>query len=643
MVDARFVDRKTFTFKFEVLEEELKEFAGHEEETEEFYMKVLSKISPLFAECSAVINKMQKICDVIDEQQLHFHWLTEPQLIASVMKNKESTGSFLGIALLAPMLERSLGNVLMAVASDVTKPPALLRDLLRHPGLETAFHLVLLFTARVLMGSPKSLNLRNIVWHGFASETEMGWPLLSVLAILIRSMSHEMTITRVPVRPYASFSSIAKIHSALFPNNGTPATIKAEMMRLVLDIGSIKTATMVHRLLSKFGNLFRRAMDLHEAKKFRDCLALLLIFWESAMRCVYVTVNDCPQRMLTAESDEFYTTFDTFLAREIAGSLESTIRINALPWTLGLEHAELLFEVLVLPGGPRLRDMLSHGQILDCPEEAGNFNLSCDVVILSLSHTLKSAIAISSTDLTGLEPQIVCPISYKPQYHPTTLLREEMTAALCELNSLQSLQSQCQKICHPNLEEKTEDLREEKNRWTLIVEELILKDTEEAGICTLYRSKNEYSAWAMMRQIIGQIRLGTKTIGDNLAATAEDWKEGKLRSRKRATVRRMLQALPEILVCYAQILERFLDGQMSMALKKPFNVDDEGDEKTEAALVIKWLQSKALHKLLKICQNICQNSQPTKNRWEESQTAVKSHFPQLLQQLLLATSDASNN
>ena len=65
---------------------------------------------------------------------------------------------------------------------------------------------------------------------------------------------------------------------------------------------------------------------------------------------LFVEVNGCPARLRTAETAEFYTTLAEITAEEFDG------RENAVIAKLGDSFVELLFDLFILPGGPRLRD-----------------------------------------------------------------------------------------------------------------------------------------------------------------------------------------------------------------------------------------------------------------------------------------------
>ena len=191
-----------------------------------------------------------------------------------------------------------------------------------------------LFRYRILLGSPKSLNLRNIVWHGFlpssATEECFGRVHLSALLILVVSMSYKIGDKEVLHRPTVTFDSVRKIHRRLCPASQNVVS------SLLHHSNSIKpfTATL------------QNALEFYSTGCYRNCLALLLIVWEASVRQLYVRVNDCPERMLTAESDEFYTTFETFMEEKFNSS-----SLNKLPAALGSQHMELMFDLLILPEG----------------------------------------------------------------------------------------------------------------------------------------------------------------------------------------------------------------------------------------------------------------------------------------------------
>ena len=71
---------------------------------------------------------------------------------------------------------------------------------------------------------------------------------------------------------------------------------------------------------------------------------------EHRLRVLFVEVNGCPARLRTAETAELYTTLAEIAAERFDG------RENAAIAKLGDSFVELLFDLFILPGGPRLRD-----------------------------------------------------------------------------------------------------------------------------------------------------------------------------------------------------------------------------------------------------------------------------------------------
>ena len=72
----------------------------------------------------------------------------------------------LSVLKLTVIIERALGDVFITV-SKISKCPSLLKDLLKTEELKKTFGEVAVTILQTLMGPPVSLNLRNVLWHGF--------------------------------------------------------------------------------------------------------------------------------------------------------------------------------------------------------------------------------------------------------------------------------------------------------------------------------------------------------------------------------------------------------------------------------------------------------------------------------------------
>ncbi|XP_012590295.1 PREDICTED: uncharacterized protein LOC105854642 [Condylura cristata] len=82
---------------------------------------------------------------------------------------------------LTALLERALGDVFLLVGKEC---PFLLRDLLASGELAQVFGQPVMNVLRVLLGSPRGLNLRNVLWHGFAAPGEVPAKYCSTVLLL---------------------------------------------------------------------------------------------------------------------------------------------------------------------------------------------------------------------------------------------------------------------------------------------------------------------------------------------------------------------------------------------------------------------------------------------------------------------------
>ena len=168
-VEPLYIDWENFVFKASALQELMTTFSDCDE-SEEFYAKVLCDHSDIFSECQHLVNKHKlEMLTTVD-----FRWLSDPGVFGDALQASDPVTALL---LITPVLERSIGNFLWSTNSQVTVP-SLLKDLLRLPELKDHFGSELMAMSRILLGTPKSLNLRNLVWHGFvlpSLDCEVSW------------------------------------------------------------------------------------------------------------------------------------------------------------------------------------------------------------------------------------------------------------------------------------------------------------------------------------------------------------------------------------------------------------------------------------------------------------------------------------
>ncbi|KAG0418165.1 hypothetical protein HPB47_005082, partial [Ixodes persulcatus] len=86
------------------------------------------------------------------------------------LQSPDECSAVLCVLKVTAILERCLGDVLFSRHVPV---PFLLKDILTQPELSAVFGTELMLVLQIVMGSPRSLNLRNVVWHGFVTPREV--------------------------------------------------------------------------------------------------------------------------------------------------------------------------------------------------------------------------------------------------------------------------------------------------------------------------------------------------------------------------------------------------------------------------------------------------------------------------------------
>ncbi|ESO11055.1 hypothetical protein HELRODRAFT_167577 [Helobdella robusta] len=217
-------------------------------------------------------------------------------------------------------LEAGLRKLILSIHPSC---PSLLRDmyLLLEPHLSNQTKLL-----KIVMGSPLSLNLRNITWHGLSY----------LLLCIINDIGHCLSCNALLRNKVTRSSECGE-------NDVTvkfPEVILAEKYLLEMDQLQ-KISFSVTEILPSHAIMWRLSVKLLQEKK-----------------CLFAVVNDTPQRLMTAENTALYTTFDEILDQYLPDKSQ-----NKLPIFLGTSLTTCLIDMLVYQGGPRIRDRLGHGEI----------------------------------------------------------------------------------------------------------------------------------------------------------------------------------------------------------------------------------------------------------------------------------------
>ncbi|XP_074189989.1 endoplasmic reticulum membrane-associated RNA degradation protein isoform X14 [Rhinolophus sinicus] len=288
-------------------------------------------------------------------------WTSSPELFAEIFDALESLQSpavSLSLMKLTACLERALGDVFLLIGKEC---PFLLRDLLASEELAQVFGLSVMNVLRVFIGSPCGLNLRNVLWHGFAAPHEIPPMYCSTMVVLtagmgqlLKSYLQQSELTWAP-RPLIALPDLED--GAVFPE------VTQEVLGVLEEV--MKKSTFILGTMLPYWEV---ALIRFKSHRFADCAMLLLMQLETGLRHLFATINKCPQRLLTAESTALYTTFNEILAKHLNDG-----EINQLPLFLGepaMEKAAIQSLVHLAEGySARFHPMsLLRKQVLSCEE-----------------------------------------------------------------------------------------------------------------------------------------------------------------------------------------------------------------------------------------------------------------------------------
>ncbi|MEE6475427.1 hypothetical protein FKM82_010746 [Ascaphus truei] len=485
------------------------------------YVQSVRLLGPL---CEAVHTHLSSLSSDVFKEQFGwcFYWTNNAELFLStlaVLQSLDGTQISLSLMKVTSCLERSLGDVYLMIGKDC---PFLLRDLLASAELAEVFSPPVMDVLRVFLGSPESLNLRNILWHGFASPYEIPPKYCSMLILLTAGLGQLLktylaqTASSLEHRPYFVFHDLQELH--VFPDLNDEALSMAEKL--------VNKSTFVLQHMTPF---WTEAIIAFRQGRYADCAILLLPQLETGLRLIFTTVNKCPHRMLTAESSTLYTTFDEVLAKQLNSDSD-----NQVPLTLGEPAMEFLWDFLNYQEGPRVRDHLSHGEIQcsEFPREMANELLSFSVVLLC-KHLDQEDVLIKVLDCSE-------------SLQRWTLLHSPPLDHAQQVPGLEDMAEFSHETAHilgllPFQEDVDSLHSEDLDSW-LLTDKWINTMTELCSkrIRTLYCHRWVLEAVGVLRKVSTQCHLVSNNIISASELRFEQWLNKTLRSRQRQNYLRML-------------------------------------------------------------------------------------------------------
>ncbi|XP_028398909.1 endoplasmic reticulum membrane-associated RNA degradation protein-like isoform X2 [Dendronephthya gigantea] len=544
------------------------------------------------------------------------------------------------LLLLTSTLERLLGDIFLTFSGEKTPCPPLLKDLLRTQELEAVLGKSFMRCLEVFIGPPCGLNLRNLAWHGFLSEGELPAQYVSFLLLLSLSMfdvtnseSRQPTkcCEKLNERPLIKYSEISPLRD-VFPD----ITLTGKLHEL-FSRSDFVTNSMVP--------LWYLALDFFRQESYDLVAMILLPQLEHSLRRLYSSVNEMPERVETAESAEFYTTFNEILSPCLADGTP-----NKLFDSLDSCYIELLLDVLVHPEGPRLRDHLSHSEvdIQEFPKYLANHVLGITIAFClrfcakDFSQTVGFPHSFLTMDHFSKISKAVR--EYSSIFHPFSCLRRELSTMINSLTEWKNFsrpnenefrencsgdlcdviewKSIVDTILPPNLfgissaqmagESSAESaLREQRSIIDEEVLKMISRMLNDLNLDTFFRPRFELEVVALLRQVVDN---GTRTsIQQTSTARYSEWEAKILRSRKRNNYKRFWVHLPSI-------------GQTLCLLSAVVVGEIINIEKQTGSCVRK---NKFLKKCLQCSENLTSLSSSSKNRWLECKEVCTAWLDQV--------------
>ncbi|XP_072907717.1 endoplasmic reticulum membrane-associated RNA degradation protein-like isoform X2 [Hemitrygon akajei] len=557
-------------------------------DTEEHNLNYVESVRQLGPVCKSVHSYLLSLSakQFKDQYDVWFTWTDNSELFIEVfeaIKSSQHTAIALGLMKLTACLERALGNMNVL---------------------------------RVFLGSPQSLNLRNILWHGFAAPGEIPPMYTSMLLLLTAGLGQILQTESTPLhRPYFRLSQLEEL--AVFPD------INEEAIALAEDF--IDKSGFVVEIMQPY---WREALEAYRNQRYADCVILLLPQLETGLRKLFTVVNNCPNRLLTAESTTLYTTFDEMLAKYLEKG-----DTNQLPTALGDPIVEILWDLLNHQEGPRIRDHLSHGE-LDLntfPEEMASHVVALAIVLL---HRCCRKGNENVTESECLKAIISSMDSYCSRFHPIGRLKQQLrhcVGCLQKWNEIprpsveqasegpgseyssprtQAISACLVKELVPYLIKRLQPVYSEELNMSqyLLAEEQLHLVTKLLGssIRTLYCPRTVLEVVALLRKVVSQCLTVSEQVTSGAVTRQQLWLSKSLRSRQRHNYLRMLGS-----VQYLHSIFSLITLLVTVELLNTRTISEM--DSSECRIYLKFLKS-----LLQYTENMVTYTSPGKNKWEET-------------------------
>ncbi|KAJ3401644.1 hypothetical protein HDU80_005838 [Chytriomyces hyalinus] len=274
--------------------------------------------------------------------------------------------------ILVSILEKALYDLHSElVKEDQKSKNMILKDLIASQALINELHPGVMILLRALF-SPSALNLRNLVWHGFLTPTELSPEYTSLIMLVLREISRDRVIAPTkPLWSLTSYDTHPNLNSAL-----QCCSIESEIIRnQPFDDILAKTIFIPTSHKELMATAFQQLKGGNHILFLFSCLPVL----EHALRIHFATANNVPQ-LQYAQVNAYFSTLDGFGQKHKHQVLLDPIVVetgerNQLWNTLNTYNAvemrergcvkgpiAILLDFFMMAKGPGIRGKLCHGE-----------------------------------------------------------------------------------------------------------------------------------------------------------------------------------------------------------------------------------------------------------------------------------------
>ncbi|KAJ3261857.1 hypothetical protein HDU77_000741 [Chytriomyces hyalinus] len=337
--------------------------------------------------------------------------------------------------ILVSILEKALYDLHSElVKEDQKSKNMILKDLIASQALINELHPGVMFLLRALF-SPSALNLRNLVWHGFLTPTELSPEYTSLIMLVLREISRDRVIAPTkPLWSLTSYDTHPNLNSAL-----QYCSIESEIIRnqpfddILANTSFIPTS---HKEL--MATAFQQLKGGNQILFLFSCLPVL----EHALRIHFATANNVPQ-LQYAQVNAYFSTLDGFGQKHKHQVLLDPIVVetgerNQLWNTLNTYNAvemrergcvkgpiAILLDFFMMAKGPGIRGKLCHGEADISGLENGSGSqpsVATALIFLAILTVDIQTSELHESTLTGMH--LIS--EYTLCFHPVSFLRKAL-------------------------------------------------------------------------------------------------------------------------------------------------------------------------------------------------------------------------